>query len=424
MKAKTTEKGAFKSKRFDMLLSVMLALITWVVVVIYIDPAKSKTIEDVPVDFTYNAASFEGLGLDILNKTQIYVDIEVEGDGYIVDSLHPEDFTIYPNYTQVKGAGQYELSLTRKESSTQSNYKIIGISPATVPVQFDKIEEKKMPITVVATGIEPEIGYYMDQPVAAPGEVTLRGPVTEISRVAKVVANVTTSEKHKESSIKTAELELQDKEGNVIVEPLISMDKQTVEVTIPILEEREIPITVDFAGVPAGFDTAWLKSKMKLSETSIRVGGPSKLWDTLPSLPLGYIDLAKFTLDGEFNFPVAMPEGFQNMDKLLNVTATFDTKDMNRLPVNVTDVRSSGVMPQGLTLNVPAKAKVNNVVLIGPADELKELNPASIIAQINVNDVSKITGQQNVPVQIIIPGSNRIFASGSYTVLCNTVVSE
>ncbi|MEG0649552.1 MAG: CdaR family protein [Oscillospiraceae bacterium] len=421
MKNNSKSKGFFNDKRFNIILSLLLAIITWIVVVIYIDPETQKVISKVPVDFDYNSSSYESQGLDILNRTQVYVDVLVEGDGYAVESLRAEDFTVYPSYTQVKGAGKYELEMNYKEQGSQK-YKVQSMSPSTVTLQFDKIEEKKMPITVAISGIEPDIGYFMDAPIAAPAEVTLRGPVTEISRVAKVVANVVSTEKRKESSIKTASLEMQDKDGTPIVDTLITMDKQQVEVNIPILEEREIPISIAYIGMPTGFDTAWLDSRLKLSDNKIRVAGPSKLWDTLPTLNIGYVDLTKFVMDGEYSFPVTLPEGFVNMDKLLSVTATFNTDGLVATSVNVTDVRTSGATAQGLTLNVPSRAKVNNVVLIGPKEEIKELNPINVIAQIDATNVSKITGQQNVPVQILVPSSSKIFASGNYTVLCDTTV--
>ncbi|MEG2924599.1 MAG: hypothetical protein RR848_09020, partial [Oscillospiraceae bacterium] len=82
MKNNSKSKGFLSDKRFNIILSLLLAIITWIVVVIYIDPETQKVISKVPVDFDYNSSSYESQGLDILNRTQVYVDVLVEGDGY------------------------------------------------------------------------------------------------------------------------------------------------------------------------------------------------------------------------------------------------------------------------------------------------------------------------------------------------------
>ena len=39
-------------------------------------------------------------------------------------------------------------------------------------------------------------------------------------------------------------------------------------------------------------------------------------------------------------------------------------------------------------------------------------------------NISVVRGQQNVPVRIVIPSSDSIFATGSYAVLCNITVDD
>lgn len=414
------DKSFIKSRRFNIILSLVLAIGIWVIVAMYIDPEKTRVIEKVPVDFTYNSPSYTGQNLDIIDKPNVYVNINVEGDGYIIDALRPEDFTVYPSYTQVKGAGKYELMLNAKPVSGLT-FKVVSISPDFVSVQFDKVVSKKFPVTVIASGIETEAGYFMDVPVSAPTEITLTGPEAQVNSVAKVVANVTMSEKRKESVITNAALELQDKDGNVITDSNITMDAEQIEARIPILEEREIPIKVGFIGAPIGFDTSSLK--MELSNEIIHVAGQTKLWDTFTELDAGYVDLTKFTMDGEYTFPITLPDGFVNMDKLLSVTATFDTSKIATKVVAVSDIRVSGTMPAGLSLTLPDNAKVKNVVLAGPAEVLDEITPQSVVAQMNAQDVALTNAKQNVPVQIIIPSSSQVFVIGSYTVLCDTQVA-
>ena len=57
-------------------------------------------------------------------------------------------------------------------------------------------------------------------------------------------------------------------------------------------------------------------------------------------------------------------------------------------------------------------------MLIGPEEELEELSANNVIARINAEDFQVEVGQENIPVQIVVPSSSHIFAVGSYTVQC------
>lgn len=420
-KNKTIEKF-MQNKRFSMVLSLVLAVITWMLVTRYIDPSRTDVIDKVPVDFEYNAATYQSLGLEILNKEQIYVKVDIAGDGYVLSGLSAKDITVHPMYDeQVRGPGTYELELTYKRKNNKA-YEVTSISPRYVTVQFDKVIDKKMPITVNATNLEIAEGYYLDTPVASPAEVNLYGPESAINKVAKVVANVSVAEKRKDSVVVPANLELQDKDGNVLslTDNYITMDVDKVEVRLNILEEREIPITVEYTNVPYGFDTSILK--MELSQDTLRVAASTAQWENFQSFNVGYIDLSTFQMDKEYQFSVKLPDGFINRENLLNLTATFDNSHLKTKTVTVTDVRSSGALPKGLKLTVPTNASIGNVQLIGPEKVLEDITASNVIAQINASELPQISGKQDVPVHIIIPGSSQVFAIGSYKIVCRTTV--
>ena len=65
-------------------------------------------------------------------------------------------------------------------------------------------------------------------------------------------------------------------------------------------------------------------------------------------------------------------------------------------------------------------ARVNNVTLIGKESELQTLASTSVVAQVDATpaNISVMNGQQTMPVKIIVPGTQTVFATGSYTVLC------
>ena len=66
-------------------------------------------------------------------------------------------------------------------------------------------------------------------------------------------------------------------------------------------------------------------------------------------------------------------------------------------------------------INVPANyqvevttKRINNVVLVGPEEDLEQLSAGSIEARINAEDLQVAVGTQTVAVQIQVPSNPRV----------------
>ena len=114
--------------------------------------------------------------------------------------------------------------------------------------------------------------------------------------------------------------------------------------------------------------------------------------------------------------PITLPDGIRSQENISSITATFDYTGLAQKTISVTDIRTANI-PENYTVT-PNSRRVNNVTLIGPAEELDALASGSVIAQINGEDLQLSAGVMNVPVRILVPGSPNIFATGSYTIEC------
>ena len=68
---------------------------------------------------------------------------------------------------------------------------------------------------------------------------------------------------------------------------------------------------------------------------------------------------------------------------------------------------------------------INNVTLVGEAEELAAISPSDVIAQVDAsaqNITVKGSGQQQFSAQIIVTGTKTVFATGAYSVLCDITV--
>ncbi|MEG0804608.1 MAG: CdaR family protein, partial [Pygmaiobacter sp.] len=344
-------------------------------------------------------------------------DVEVTGARSVIGGLDKNDILVYPQLTGVTEAGRYDLQLVATKVDSLLDYQIStnGISPRTVSVRFDQIRTKKFVVEVDTTGVQPAQGYILDKAFATPSEITLSGPQKELSAVSKVVVQVDLAgEELSESRLTAGTIALYDRDNNPLSKNLLTLDSENVEVTVPILKKATLPIKVEFAGVPEGLDTSIFK--YTLSHTTINVAGPGAKLSEMQNLVIGYINIPKeFKLGGEYSFDVTLDKGFINLDNVTRVTVSFDTGALASKTVTVKDVRLINE-PQNYNIRIETP-RLYDVTIIGSKEEIASLGASDVIAQINAADITTEKGQQTVPVSILIPGSNTMFAIGSYTAL-------
>ena len=413
-------------KRVLALFSLLVAFFMWFVVISVVDPNQTVTVRYVPVNLEYNSAAYESYGLGIVEKPNMTVNVRVTGDGSVVGGLEAGDLLVYPDYSSVTGVGTYTLRLIVRRADTSiaaQQYEIEGIvSNNDITLTFDEMATKTFPVTVNVIGVEPAEGYFVDTPVASPAEVTLRGPESQMSQVDKVVANVALSGQRTESALATAQLEFWDKDGNVLTDTHITTDTEQVEVTIPVLKMKEVPITFEYTGVPQGYDTSVLGAQ--LSQETILIAGPAERVDALESVSAGFVDLTKFKLGETVTLSITLPEGIRNLDALQSVDVTFDTYGFATRTVTVSQITVVNA-PSDTTVTVTTR-RLSDVTLVGPEDELDALSEANVVAQVDASasNINVSKGQQSMPVTIVVPGSSTVFATGSYEVLCDIDTSE
>lgn len=285
-----------------------------------------------------------------------------------------------------------------------TKFDIDSISPAYVDVTFAQIGTQKFTVEVEAS-VDPAEGYYLGEKQASPAEVTLRGPVDELARVARVVARVESDEKRDRTMLDSAALEFLDADGHAITDSSITvLEGEQVEVTIPVLKLKEVPLKFEFSNVPAGYDPAELNAS--ISPATIRIAGAADTVDGIESVNAGFINLARVQLGKAETLKIQLSEGLVNVDDVQEATVTFDTSGYGEpRAITVSDIRVVNA-PSGVDVKVITES-INNVTLVGEAEELAAISPSDVIAQVDAsaqNITVKGSGQQQFSAQIIVTG--------------------
>lgn len=405
-------------RRFLLLLSLGIAVLLWLYVTMSVMPNTSTTLSGVPVDFDYDSAKYTTLGLDIVNEPSYTVDLSLSGDGSVLGAARASDFVVYPDYSSVKGAGSQTLNLNVKIINPDLENRVtatIERGRRTVDVVFDTILTKTLPVTVETSGLHIAEGYSLNKVSSSPSEITITGPSTEVSQVTAVVAPLSMEGELSESQLVQVPLKMRDTNGKTLDLPYTTMEDNIVDVTVSVYKQVELPLVVNFINVPSYFDVNTLQ--YSLSQETLLVSGPERVVNNLTELSVGSFDLSTFSLDKDYQMNVELPDGIVSNENVSSVTLSFDTTGMSERSFNVSQISVINV-PANYQVEVTTK-RLNNVVLVGPEEDLEQLSAGSIEARINAEDLQVAVGTQTVAVQIQVPSNPRVFAIGTYTVTCN-----
>ena len=241
--------------------------------------------------------------------------------------------------------------------------------------------------------------------------------------IAELVARVESDEKRDRTMLDSAALEFLDADGHAITDSSITvLEGEQVEVTIPVLKLKEVPLKFEFSNVPAGYDPAELNAS--ISPATIRIAGAADTVDGIESVNAGFINLARVQLGKAETLKIQLSEGLVNVDDVQEATVTFDTSGYGEpRAITVSDIRVVNA-PSGVDVKVITES-INNVTLVGEAEELAAISPSDVIAQVDAsaqNITVKGSGQQQFSAQIIVTGTKTVFATGAYSVLCDITV--
>ena len=396
--------------RILMLLSFFGAIVLWCYVVVYVSNQHTTTIYNVPINMQYRASVYQSMGLDVIETDIQTVNVSVTGPRSVTGDLTADDIVIYPNITEIDGRGTYTLTLTAEPTSAVKNFTINSMNHSTVNVRLDKVITKEFSFETDISSITVGADKMADRPTANPAVITITGPEYKVSSISRAVAATVVKETLTQSSVLPAEIRLYDENGGEIDHSLLTFDKETIDITIPIMKEVTLPIKVEYINVPQGFDTSVLD--MSLSINEIRLAVPAQTSDSLTEFVAGYIDLSTLQTDRPYVIDIKLPTGYRSMDEISQVTATVSSENLTERTVNVDEIKILNDANGSIQVLTQI---ISNVTVIGEKEVVEGLSNGSVIAQIDASRISVAQGQQTVEVSFIIPSTDKAYVKGVYT---------
>lgn len=410
------------------ILSILLAILIWIVVVSIDNPVKTQVFTSIPVEIE-NADVMEeaGKAFEVADSSKT-VSVSVRAERSILSQLSRDNFEASIDLSDYAD-GRVPIIV----KATKYADRITSVVPRTsyASVKVEDLGEKQFSIEAQAIG-EVSEGYSVGDVSVANNVVKVSGPDSIVSTIDK--AEVAVSVKGITRDIRTdAPIMFYDRNGKMIDQTELTLSRTETSVVISIWKNKEVPVTYAYSGKPA--DGYAATGAIAGSIANVSVTGPASATAGVKSIdvPSGAVDISGAAENKTVKVDIAnyLPSGvsFAQSDfkSESTVTVTIEALTAKNVEVPTTNIRIDDV-PEGMTAIIGGVGNTVVVSVKGLSDALTKLDVTKITGTVNMGNVAKVqgitewtTGVYDADVQFAYP--NGIYA-GDATVSVKIILKE
>ena len=409
-------KNLLESDHAVRIVSFVIAVMAWVIVVVGINPEAKSEVRNLPVQVKLSDTSIEKLGLELISDQVLTANVTVTGARTVVGTLNDQDIEIVAVPSGITEPGTYSgIQLQARNISNGKQFEIDQCTPSTVTLKFDRKTAKSFPVTMRMNDFSVSDGYLLEEVITSPASITVSGPENDIAAISECAVFGKIGDSLKSTTIMNVPIVLLDADGQEIKNNHLTLSVNSVDITIPVLKKKTLPVSFSYLNMPDGFDPRTLS--YVISNASIEVAGPESVVDQWSKIDVGYVDLSELDDTREYEFDVVLPTTFVNVENVSTVMMRFDLSEYEVRTFTVKDIRLEN-QPSEYTVNVNTQ-NISKVRIIGPKSTMETLTAEQLYAVLDMDDVETITGQYKIPVRISADGHKDVWAVGEYSIVIN-----
>lgn len=253
------------SRKFLLLLSVLMAIMTWSVLVASDGTlTREKVFQNVSVSVT-GETTLKSRGYIVMDDIEemlpgVKMTVEVAQSNY--NRVSGTSYNPHLDLTKVEGVGENEIPIG---FSSQLYGPVVECEPASVVVNVERYMTRRVPVVISLAGEAPE-GVYLDTYKTDPTMLAVSGPQSLVTKVARASAqlDLSTLSPERMSDRTSLVVELQSADGTPVVSEKLEVTNQTVITDSIVVDTELVPaqhVPIDLGtlvvGEPAeGFELA------------------------------------------------------------------------------------------------------------------------------------------------------------------------
>lgn len=403
------EKGGFsRRKALQVVISILVAIAVWVYVDVEKAPDRTKTIRDIPVEFSGESTTLADKNLMLLSGYDTTVDLTIKGPKRELVKISKDNVRLVASTSSIDSVGVHTLRWDPiyPDGVQSSSLTVDWASKYKVTVTVGELYTKEVPVNCTVTGQVAD-GYFTGETVLDPTSLVLRGQRDDLLNVAyaKLTVNISGATR---SVIQTESVQLYDNDDNPVDNGNIRTNASLIQAKVPVLTTKEVSLAVELSGVPG---VTGQSIKTTVTPTSVRLIGEADVLENINEIVLATLYIEDLDLWQQNSYVVTAPDGtwLANSNEVATVEITMEGIEETTVTV---DTFSYTNVPSGLYPEITGGLDVR---LWGLADELAKMDAAALTAMADLSGITE-PGSYRVPVTVTISGYRDVAVKGSYEV--------
>lgn len=353
--------------------SFVLAIVLWGTVTAANNPKRTKTFATVDVAAAHLDSSLLVVG------TIPQVSVQLSGARSDINPITSSDVKASIDLKDIHQPGDYRVKVNVSSPGPLWDK---HASPSTLDIHVDKSAMQNFPVTVQVIG---NIDSTQQIGAVTPSisTVTVRGPASEVSQVAKVVASVQVVGQTRDFTDSYSPVAV-DGTGNAL--PNVVVEPATIPISVQITARgKRLAVITQLDGDPAqGYEVV----DRTINPSTVLVDGPADALDKLISVSTEPIEVTNATSTLQKHVAlVGLPSGVKVIDPAdgaVDVVVQIRQRGA-RQPLPSQEVTVVNLVP-GLEASVSPRT-VSVTVVASDAD-IAKLTAADVIVQVNVDKLA------------------------------------
>ena len=408
MEQKNEKSGVSRNKVLQVIASILVAVAIWVYVDVEKAPERTKTIRDIPVEFSGESTTLADKNLMLLSGYDTTVDLTIKGTKRELVKINKDNVRLVASTSSIDSVGVHTLrwDVVYPDGVQSSALSVDWASKYKVTVTVGELYTKEVPVNCVVTGTVAD-GYFTGETVLDPTTLVLRGQRDDLLNVAYAKLTVDISDATR-SVIQTESVQLYDNDDNPVDNGNIRTNASLIQAKVPVLTTKEVSLAVELSGVPG---SAGQSIKTTITPSSVRLIGEADVLENIDEIVLATLYIEDLDIWQQNSYVVTAPDGtwLANSNEVATVEITMEGIEEKTVTV---DTFSYTNVPSGLYAEVMDTLDVR---LWGLSEELAELKADAITATVDLSSVTE-TGSCRVPVTVTVSGYRDVAVKGSYEV--------
>ena len=379
------------------LLSLLFAIIFWLIVVNIDDPEVTRTIQGIPVTPLDEEV--------ITENSQVYkvvsgneVTITVKGPRSMVDKLTKDDFVAEAPFSEKSNVDAVPIYVTFRNSKYEKDCEITQ-KTMSMKLEIEKIVSKSFEVNINHIS-ELSSSYYLGRETITPGMVTVSAPESVINQIATVAVNVDLASHTEDFSI-PLNIKYYTSTGSEISLGIYGTeDVSNITYSANIYPVREVPLKYGYVGTVAdGYELVEVTG----AKNTIKIAGPeAKLIDAI-TLPDELLNISQANADVTVEVDIAalLPTGvylYNQNDAIMQITAKIEKLVTNTYRIPISEIDKNNV-PTGYSAEIVEQSV--NIQLSGLAKAHDTFSVKDLNAYIDLKNT--IEGNNEVIVRFTLP---------------------